>query len=289
MVVDVDPNLLEVLDDIAKDPRARLFRETPQSLLAAMRGESLFTRPSRTGLTHAEQHLLRVHREEYAYWLRQAALCALQRPEVRDPRLVYPEPAQENPPKAIARALGIASVKCAKAAAKNQEYRQAMKLASRSLRLSDHSHAWCYLAVASFLAGSARSLVQIVLASLRAERSYTSTWYELLGFMYSCSRKPRRAALAYLAASEHDTNTGRGAFEALSFSILEGMEAWAMVALERANNFVLDDQTLGSLIYNKKTWRAGVGPATSPQLRLTGRVARRATGQVERVVHALVA
>lgn len=67
----LDPDLEQVLEDIAADPRAGLFVTDPRKVLTGLQDGSLETPASRTGLRPAERHLLEVYRHEMAFLLRQ--------------------------------------------------------------------------------------------------------------------------------------------------------------------------------------------------------------------------
>ncbi len=71
--VDYDPDLAQVLEDIANDSRAKLLR-VPNSgdIVRMMRPEPVGV--AAPGLTAAERHLLEVHREEVVFLLRQKCL-----------------------------------------------------------------------------------------------------------------------------------------------------------------------------------------------------------------------
>ena len=70
----IDPHLDEVLHDIARDPRARMFVTSPRQLLHGLSGTIPRLSPRQPGLTSAERELLTVHREEVAELLYRSAL-----------------------------------------------------------------------------------------------------------------------------------------------------------------------------------------------------------------------
>ena len=65
----LDPQLEEVLGDIARDPQARHFMVDPRRLVAGLRSIGGQVSIARAGLRPAERELLRVHREEVAWLL----------------------------------------------------------------------------------------------------------------------------------------------------------------------------------------------------------------------------
>lgn len=65
----LDPHLEEVLADIARDPKARLFMVDPRRLVTGLRSMSRQVSIAQAGLRPAERELLRVHREEVAWLL----------------------------------------------------------------------------------------------------------------------------------------------------------------------------------------------------------------------------
>ncbi len=85
----LDPNVEEILVEIAGQPGSRLLRMTPEQRAAAARGESLELIPYATGLTAAERHLLRVCRAEVAYLLRTAYWNLLLRDEAHEARVKH--------------------------------------------------------------------------------------------------------------------------------------------------------------------------------------------------------
>lgn len=68
--METDPNLIQVLEDIAADPRSRLFKMSARKWLAAVRGEGLHKSQRTVRLAPAERELLRVYRAEMGYLLR---------------------------------------------------------------------------------------------------------------------------------------------------------------------------------------------------------------------------
>lgn len=70
--LELDPNLEEVLRDIAADPRSRLFQTTPRQLALGLRGNIPKISSRQAALTAAERHLVDVHREEVAWLLYKA-------------------------------------------------------------------------------------------------------------------------------------------------------------------------------------------------------------------------
>ena len=70
----VDPDLEQVLVDLEADPQAGLFLAEPRKLIRGLQDGSLLVRPSRTGLSAAERELLKTHRHELAWFLREAWL-----------------------------------------------------------------------------------------------------------------------------------------------------------------------------------------------------------------------
>ena len=73
----LDPAFEALLREVASDPRSSLLRiERPTKLVGLFTQEEA-VRPTATGLTAAERHLLRVYRGEVAGWLRQASLQQL--------------------------------------------------------------------------------------------------------------------------------------------------------------------------------------------------------------------
>ena len=66
----LDPNLEEVLRDVARDPRAHLFHTTPRQLADGFHGHVPRISSRQAALTNAERHLLDVYREEVAGLLR---------------------------------------------------------------------------------------------------------------------------------------------------------------------------------------------------------------------------
>lgn len=66
----LEPELEELLQSIASDPRSSLLKVDRPAIARGPFDQDLMVRPSATGLTAAERHLLRVHRSELAQWLR---------------------------------------------------------------------------------------------------------------------------------------------------------------------------------------------------------------------------
>ena len=60
----IDPEVWEVLGDIAKDGRSRLFRADPQKALSSVVGARQSFSDHAVSLTRAERHLLSAHEEE---------------------------------------------------------------------------------------------------------------------------------------------------------------------------------------------------------------------------------
>lgn len=74
----LDPDLEQVLEDIAADPRATLFLTDPRKLFTGFLDGSLEVPASRTGLRPAERHLLEVYRHELGFLLREVHLIELE-------------------------------------------------------------------------------------------------------------------------------------------------------------------------------------------------------------------
>jgi hypothetical protein len=90
----LDPQLEEVLGDIARDPKARLFMVDPRRLVTGLRAIGGQVSISRAGLRPAERELLRVHREEVASLLIEEARRLRRRDE--DSWLVDPRPTKAS-------------------------------------------------------------------------------------------------------------------------------------------------------------------------------------------------
>ncbi len=62
----LDPAIEEVLRDIAKNPKSKLFAFEPRALVAGLSEESISANASEAGFASAERHLLQVHRADVA-------------------------------------------------------------------------------------------------------------------------------------------------------------------------------------------------------------------------------
>jgi hypothetical protein len=70
--LELDPNLEEILRDIARDPRSTLFHTTPRQLALGLRNRTPRISSRQAALSSAERHLLEVYREEVAWLLYKA-------------------------------------------------------------------------------------------------------------------------------------------------------------------------------------------------------------------------
>lgn len=85
----ISPELEEILRDIANDPNATAFTVRPEHLTARVRGENFRIGIAMPGLTTAERELVRAHRAETAWLLREAyRLSILADPDLRSIRRV---------------------------------------------------------------------------------------------------------------------------------------------------------------------------------------------------------
>lgn len=73
----VDPELEQLLREVAADPRATLLRIARPQAIRSVYESSIVARESATGLLAAERQLLRVHREELARLLRRACVMLI--------------------------------------------------------------------------------------------------------------------------------------------------------------------------------------------------------------------
>jgi hypothetical protein len=65
----LDDEVVELLGEIAKDPRSTLFGATPRRVVTSAMGGLPRLSAEAAGWTPAERHLIRAHREQLAYWL----------------------------------------------------------------------------------------------------------------------------------------------------------------------------------------------------------------------------
>lgn len=171
----VDPNLLQVLEDVEKDERSRLFRVRPRQWMDAVRGERLVVSPEAVRLSSAERELLAVHRSELGYLLRCHVIYEVQDSEAARSGRAYTDfdmPARDE---WFVRVQGLLGVRprpneelrrCLEPTAHLSDDQRILRAALAALQFEEHTSPRTYVTYALMLLGELERARQHVLLSL---------------------------------------------------------------------------------------------------------------------------
>lgn len=284
MTSPISPELEFVLDEIARDPHAKLFVTTPRQLTLGLRGVVDWIRETQVDLTSAEQHLLATHREELGNLLIEATLAAFE----RNPRTactvrrVFEEPLE---PGTFERRLsqllqvGAGGIQQTRELADGVDSGSPQKLALLSLRIRPTTRARLALALAECLAlrefANAKSVLQ-QLSELRLDRETSSAALCNLGLCFDMEGLPHRA-LTCLQAAARQAPRVQCLVSTLILSMFlgdEGLASDAAAALADlpAERAAETSRILEDALYRRRAGRLIPGEMRRVFLRIEGRL-----------------
>lgn len=217
----IDPELRVLLQEVAADPQARLFRiEIPRPERLLLSGAEP-ANPTTTGLTSAERQILRVHREEVAQILRDAAEWRIQQDPIGKVRVSpyitlncrrgFPE-RDELMGKLRSRTRWMrrshatdASIEAGVRACSRLDARHvsAYELAGASLRIVPHDAGWIQLARGLELEGESGTAGKVTMSVLKNNPASPcrASALSFLGVLCELRGRPADAAACFASAA----------------------------------------------------------------------------------------
>lgn len=305
----IDPELRLLLQDIADDPKSRLFTPIPRpTRLTLSRPDPIG--PAAVGLTSAERQLVRVYREETAQALRDAAVWKLRQDPLGAAQVsAYRDPVQSWMIQDRESVLGLFQSRIAQRAerfddeALRREIRSAQAMlvspstaaaqfAALSLRLLGHDAGWILMARAFLLekelASALRSLAPVARCPLSpAMRASALSW---IGVTFGLAQSSPNALVAYTAAAQVPDPAPIILFSWLYEALSVGDVETALRAAEQIEAYVPVDAPSLDEWAQKLAVRRILEPAstaTSPADRNAKRLADRVGPTARRVIHAI--
>lgn len=250
----IDPELRVLLEEIAADPKAKLFRtEIPRPERLLLTGVEPLG-PAATGLTSAEHHLLHVWRDDVAKLLRDAAEWKLQQDPLGAAQVIQhtsPEQREPTPDGALlARALEREPedlreetvrrhVRLGRALLRSSDG-SAHQLAALSLRMVPHGTAWIHMGRALILEGRLALALQVLFAVARRDesariRASALTW---IATAFGCAGLSGQAALAYSTAARAEIPGPTALFGWFAEALFTGDVELSRQAAERIDPYL---------------------------------------------------
>lgn len=230
----LDGNLRDILESIARHPKARLFRRDRDITAAAQRGEPIVRRPTEPRLIAAERELLRVHRASVALLLRQVSGACLKAASVDTVTVYFPSATTTRSQwqKSRLRTGDSFSNTIPESlfAPDSFSAQQTRSLAGLALQFEDHAHAWSHLGC-SFLVEDRPSRAQSI-SNQVLERSWAAPDEHFLRQHLACSYSElgdyASAAHHYVRAAELLPSSTRTWCRALGHSLLASDKSTAL-------------------------------------------------------------